>query len=155
MHILKYIFSFILLTLFISCKPAGPLTADEALTQFQGYYKNIDTYNLMKILPQEDKVKLESTLILVNEMNTKTRNAFAENYNLNPDRIKNLTTEEYLYVIIKVIKENDPELFTKITDSKILSMNETKNSAEITLTSKIKISLKKTGPYWKVHLPGI
>lgn len=153
MHLLKITFSLILISLFASCKPAGSLTAEEALVKFQSHFKDIDTANLMIILPQEDKFKLKETLNLINEMDERTRNSFAKNYEINPDRIKNLTEEEYLYILINVIKNKNPELFRGITESSILSMDENENSANIILTSKIKINLKKSGPYWKVHLP--
>lgn len=152
MRLLK-LFSFcVVLFLLISCKPAGPLTPEDAFAQMRESIEEKNSKKIISLLSQESLMKIDNVVKRINEMSDEAVEVFAKKNNINSSKLKNLSIEDYITIQIFLSEKKGDSGLRKAFKSTIVKVEESETSAVIIVENGVKVYFVKESPYWKFNL---
>ncbi|MBN1498555.1 MAG: hypothetical protein JW982_00230 [Spirochaetes bacterium] len=149
MYLLKY---FIVFTIFISCKPSGPVTPEDSFIEIKKAYADDNIEIFLTLLSKESLIKINEARNKISDMDENSRKGFASYYGLKPDALKNISTADLIKIQFIFMKANKTDLHKALTSEAVSKIIRNETSAEIMMSNGITMKFIREYPYWKMDL---
>jgi len=136
----------------VSCKPAGPLTPEDAFYELRRAFNDSDAGAVTALLSSASVKKIMEITGEFSRMDNDRIRSVAAYYDVKPERMKTLSVEDYITLYLAIEKKRGPSNTAVGFD--IVAVDIQGNAAAVSVRNGMTINFVREGPYWKFDLDG-
>lgn len=140
------------LMVFFSCKPAGPLTAEDALLQMKNAVEKKDSETIVSLLSQESIMQISTVTNEIKKLSPDAKKQFALKNNLNYEKLSKLSVQDYIIIQLSLSERNNNSKLHEAFTCSVINVDKKDQAAVFRMSNGVKLKFVEEKPYWKFDL---
>lgn len=151
-HATRFILLLTVPIMFFGCAQQGPVTHAQAYVALKRAYTNGSNTAISSLLSQNSINHIEKVTLAISRLNKSAKQHMAEKLGIQPERLDNLTPQDYLSLYMQLNKNYAKDIVAAALEYDPVSVSEAQNHARYTMPNNITLYFIREDPYWKFDL---